>query len=163
MLKQGDAAIDFVLRNQDDENVRLADFKGKWLVLYFYPRDNTSGCTREACDFTGLLPDFTGIDAVVVGVSPDPPARHRNFIEKHDLKIMLLSDPEKEVMRGYGAVGMKKNYGREYEGVVRSTFIISPDQHIAASWRNVRVRRKVKGVEKRHAEDVLGKLRELQT
>ena len=154
MLNVGDTAPDSCLPNQDEEEICLRDIKGRWIVLYFYPKDNTPGCTTEACDFTAALPDFEGLDAIVLGVSPDSPKKHRNFIEKKDLKITLLSDEEKELCSAFGVWQLKKNYGREYMGVVRSTFIIDPDGKIAAKWEKV----KVKG----HAEEVKAKLAELQ-
>lgn len=162
MLEKGDKAPEFTLKDQDEQDVSLSDFKGRWVVLYFYPKDNTSGCTKEACDFTERLPDFRGLDAVVLGVSPDSPASHRRFREKHGLKITLLSDPDKEVLKAYGAWGEKKNYGRVYEGVIRSTFIINPAGRIAARWRNVRVRTKRKGQEVRHADLVHEELKRLK-
>jgi len=155
MLNVGDTVVDFCLPNQDEEEICLRDIKGKWIVLYFYPKDNTPGCTTEACDFTAALPDFEGLNAVVLGVSPDSPKKHRNFIEKKDLKITLLSDEEKELCQIFGVWQLKKNYGREYMGVVRSTFIIDPDGKIAAKWEKV----KVKG----HVDEVKAKLEELQS
>ncbi len=154
MLNVGDSVPDFCLPNQDEEEICLRDLKGKWIVLYFYPKDNTPGCTTEACDFTAALPDFEGLNAIVLGVSPDSPKKHRNFIEKKDLKITLLADEEKEVCKLFGVWQLKKNYGREYMGVVRSTFIIDPDGKVAAKWENVRV--------KGHVEAVKEKLTELQ-
>lgn len=150
MLNVGIQAPDFTVPDQDDQAVSLQDYRGKWLVLYFYPKDNTSGCTTEACEFTELLPDFGGVGAEVLGVSPDSTKAHRNFIEKHDLKIRLLSDPEHQVLEPYGAWALKKNYGREYMGVVRSTYIIDPEGKIAHVWKSV----KAKG----HAEKVKEKL-----
>jgi len=155
MLNVGDIVPDFCLPNQDEEEICLRDIRGRWIVLYFYPKDNTPGCTTEACDFTAALPDFEGLNAIVLGVSPDSPKRHRNFIEKKDLKITLLSDEEKEVCEMFGVWQLKKNYGREYMGVVRSTFLIDPDGKIAAKWEKV----KVKG----HIEEVKRKLHELST
>ncbi len=162
MIDTGDRAPDFILEDPEGKEVSLSNFKGKWIVLYFYPRDNTSGCTKEARDFTELRPAFNQLNAVVIGISPDKPATHEKFIAKHDLDIILLSDPDKKILKAYGAWGKKKNYGREYEGVIRSTFIISPDQRIAALWRNVRVRTKRKGEQIRHADLVKAKLEELQ-
>ena len=162
MLEIGQEAPQFCLPNQDDVDMCLKAFRGKWVVLYFYPKDNTPGCSNEACDFTEAVPVFDDMDAVIVGVSPDSPKSHRSFIEKKNLDITLLSDTEKSVHRAYGAWGMKKNYGKEYEGVIRSTFIISPDQKIAAGWSNVRVRVKRKEGEVRHADVVREKLSELQ-
>jgi len=141
--------------------VRLADFRDKWVVLYFYPKDNTSGCTKEAVDFTSLADAFADLNAVVIGVSPDAPASHRKFIEKHGLGILLLSDPEKKVIRAYGAWGLKKNYGKEYEGLIRSTFFIAPGGAVAAAWTKVRVRVKRKSGEVRHADQVLQKLKQV--
>ncbi|MCB4758917.1 MAG: thioredoxin-dependent thiol peroxidase [Sulfurovum sp.] len=154
MLNIGDMVPHFCLPNQDEEEICLRDIKGKWIVLYFYPKDSTPGCTTEACDFTMALPDFEDLNAIVLGVSPDSPKKHRNFIEKKGLKIMLLSDEEKELCTLFGCWQLKKNYGREYMGVVRSTFIIDPNGKIAFKWEKVRV--------KGHAEVVKEKLVELQ-
>ena len=154
MLNVGDTVPDFCLPNQDEEEICLRDIKGRWIVLYFYPKDNTPGCTTEACDFTAALPDFEGLNAIVLGVSPDSPHKHRNFIEKKDLKITLLADEEKELCNLFGCWQLKKNYGREYMGVVRSTFIIDPDGKVAAKWEKVRV--------KGHVDEVKAKLAELQ-
>jgi len=154
MLNVGDTVPDFCLPNQDEEEICFRDIKGKWIVLYFYPKDNTPGCTTEALEFTEALPDFEGLNALVLGVSPDSPKKHRNFIEKKGLKITLLADEEKEVCQLFGVWQLKKNYGREYMGVVRSTFIIDPDGKIAAKWEKVRV--------KGHVEAVKEKLAELQ-
>ena len=162
MVDTGDRTPDFELDDSHGNKVSLDRFRGKWVVLYFYPRDNTSGCTKEACDFTLLRPEFDRMDAVVIGISPDTPASHEKFISRHDLDVILLSDPEKDVFKLYGAWGKKKNYGREYEGVVRSTFIISPEQRIVAAWKNVRVRTKRKGKDFRHADAVRERLKELQ-
>jgi peroxiredoxin Q/BCP len=162
MVETGDKAPEFTLKDQDDMDLSLSDLRGRWVVLYFYPRDNTSGCTKEACDFSERLDEFERLDAVVLGVSPDSTASHRKFRDKHGLRITLLSDPDKKVLKAYGAWGEKKNYGRVYEGVIRSTFIIDPDGMIAASWRNVRVRTKRKGQEVRHADLVKEELEKLQ-
>jgi peroxiredoxin Q/BCP len=116
--------------------------------LYFYPKDNTQGCTTEACDFTVALPDFEGLDAVILGVSPDSPKKHRNFIEKKELQITLLADEDKEVLESYGVWQLKKMYGREYMGVVRSTFLIDPDGKIAKIWDKVKVKGHVEAVKK---------------
>jgi len=153
-LQIGDRAPDFTLKNQSEEDVSLSEYAGSWLVLYFYPKDNTSGCTLEAKEFTCLVDDFSDLNAMVIGVSKDSIKSHNNFIEKHDLDIELLSDPEHEVMEKYGVWQMKKLYGREFMGVVRSTFLISPEREIAHVWYKV----KAKG----HAEKVLETLKELQ-
>jgi peroxiredoxin Q/BCP len=158
----GDKAPGFTLLNQKDQEVSLSDFSGEWLVLYFYPKDDTPGCTKEACDFTDEIDDFVSLQSTVIGVSADSTESHRKFIKKYQIGIVLLSDPEKEVHKAYGAWGLKKNYGREYEGTIRSTFIISPEGKIAAKWRNVRVRSKRKSGEITHAGQVKEKLIELR-
>lgn len=162
MLTIGDKAPDFTLLNQEDQEVSRQDFAGQWLVLYFYPKDDTPGCTKEACDFSHALDDFVDMNANVVGISTDSTQSHRKFITKHDITITLLSDPDKVVHKAYGTWGTKKNFGREYEGTIRSTFIISPEGEIAAAWRDVRVRSKRKGEEVTHADIVQKKLTELQ-
>ncbi len=171
MIKAGTKAPEFSLKNQDDKEVSLKDDKGKWRVLYFYPKDNTSGCTKEACDFTESLKDYKKLNAVIMGVSPDSTESHRNFIEKQSLDITLLSDPDKETHKAYGAWGMKKNYGKEYEGVIRSTFLISPEGKIAEAWSKVKVRvkrspdkgrRGQEDGETRHVDVVKERLKELQ-
>ncbi len=151
-LAEGQLAPDFTLQNEAEENVSLSDFRGKWVVLYFYPKDNTSGCTTEAIDFTRLLPDFEKSGAVILGVSPDSCKSHQNFRRKHELRVMLLSDPEKKVLSDYGVWQKKSMYGREYMGVVRTTVLIDPEGKVAKIWPKV----KVKG----HAEAVLDFLKE---
>lgn len=155
-------ASDFCLPDNNSKQHCLKDFKGKWIVLYFYPKDNTSGCTKEAIDFTELKDEFEKQGAVIIGVSPDSEQSHSKFISKYNLGILLLSDTEKKVMKEYGAWGMKKNYGREYEGVIRSTILINPDFEIEHEWHNVKVRQKRKAGEVKHAEIVLKKLIELK-
>ena len=140
-------APQFSLLNKDSKNVSLSDFKGKWTVLYFYPKDNTSGCTKEAIDFTEQLAKFTSQKAVIIGISPDSPKSHQSFITKHALKIELLSDPDHIALKEYDVWQKKKMYGREYFGVVRTTFLISPEGVIKQKWEKV----KVNG----HADDVL--------
>ena len=154
MLEIGDTIPAFCLPNQDEEEVCFRDIKGRWAVVYFYPKDNTPGCTTEACDFTAALPDFTGMEAIILGVSPDSPKKHRNFIEKKELKITLLADEEKELCKSFGMWQLKKFMGREYMGVVRSTFLIAPDGTLAYKWEKVRV--------KNHVAEVKEKLIELQ-
>ena len=154
MIEIGEKAKDFCLPNQDEVDICLRDLRGKWVVLYFYPKDNTPGCTTEACDFTQSLPNFEELDAVILGVSPDSPKKHRNFIEKKDLKITLLSDEDKKVLEDYGVWQLKKMCGREYMGVVRSTYLIDPEGKVAYRWDKV----KVKG----HAQAVKEKLEELK-
>lgn len=154
MLEVGSKAPEFCLPNQDETEICIRDLSGKWIVLYFYPKDNTPGCTTEACDFTAAMPEFDDLDAVILGVSPDSPKKHRNFIEKKELKITLLADESKEMLESYGVWQLKKMYGREYMGVVRTTYIIDPEGNIAAGWEKV----KVKG----HVEAVKEKLSELR-
>jgi len=153
-LQENDLAPAFCLKNQDEKEICLSDYKGKWLVFYFYPKDNTPGCTIEAIDFTALKADLENKNTVILGVSADSCQSHRNFIEKQDLGITLLSDPEKDAMQKYGVWRLKKNYGKEYMGVVRSTFLINPEGKIAKAWYNV----KAKG----HAEKVAQAVKELQ-
>ncbi|MEA3441827.1 MAG: peroxiredoxin [Chloroflexota bacterium] len=162
MIDIGVQAPQFTLPNQDGNEVSLSDYSGKWLVLYFYPKDDTSGCTKEACDFTDELDNFASLNASVLGVSKDDMKSHKKFIHKYGLGIDLLSDTEKTVHKDYGAWGIKKQYGKEYEGTIRSTFIVSPEGKVAMLWRNVRVRSKRKGEEITHASIVQVKLMELQ-
>jgi len=162
MLEIGMKAPDFNLKDQNNNYINLTDYQDKWLVLYFYPKDNTSGCTKEACDFTDLRKDYSQLDAEIIGISPDSIESHKKFISKHNLEITLLSDTEKEIMKAYGAWGLKKNYGKKYEGIIRSTFLISPEQKIAAVWSKVKVRVKRKSGEVKHAQIVKEKLAELK-
>jgi len=146
-------AAAFCLPDEEGKKVCLKDFRGKWVVLYFYPKDNTSGCTMEAVDFTDYSNKFEKMNAVIIGISPDSPKSHVRFMEKHGLKIKLLSDESHEVLEKYGVWQLKKMYGREYYGVVRSTFLISPEGEIEHEWRKVRV--------KGHVGEVLKKLEEI--
>ena len=124
MLTIGDKAPDFTLRDKDGRTVSLSDFKGRKVVLYFSPKDNTPGCSRQACAFAGAYDIFSDNGVVVIGVSKDSEASHRKFAEKYELPFILLSDPEKEAIQAYGVWQEKKNYGKVSMGVVRSTFII---------------------------------------
>ena len=124
MLETGTKAPDFTLNDKDGKVVSLSDFMGKKVVLYFYPKDNTPGCTRQACAFAAAYEDFKTLDAVVIGVSKDYEASHRKFAEKYGLPFILLSDPELKAIQAYGVWQEKKNYGKVSMGVVRSTFII---------------------------------------
>ena len=124
MLEKGTIAPDFTLNDKDGNAVSLSDFMGKKVVLYFYPKDNTPGCTRQACAFAAAYEDFKTLDAVVIGVSKDSEASHRKFAEKYGLPFILLSDPELKAIQAYGVWQEKKNYGKVSMGVVRSTFII---------------------------------------
>jgi peroxiredoxin Q/BCP len=152
MIEIGQKAPEFCLPNQDSEEICLRDLRGSWVVLYFYPKDNTPGCTTEACDFTEALPDFTDLGATILGVSPDSVKKHQNFIAKKDLKITLLSDEDKEALTAYGVWQLKKNYGREYMGVVRTTYLIDPDGTVAYVWPKVRVKGHVEAVKEKLAE-----------
>ena len=138
IIEVGQKAPAFSLPDQDDKSVKLSDFKGSWLVLYFYPNDDTPGCTTEACDFTNGLKDFEKLEATVVGCSPNTTESHRKFIAKYKLKVRLLSDPEHKAMTAYGAWGEKVLYGKKSIGVIRSTAIISPDGKIAHHWARVK-------------------------
>ena len=153
-VQVGDQAPNFCLKDTDEREQCLHSFWGKWVVLYFYPKDNTSGCTIEAQEFTALLPSFREQGAEVIGVSPDSCQSHQKFREQHQLQVLLLSDPEHEVLEKFGVWQKKKLYGREFWGVVRTTFLISPDGKVAYVWPNV----KAKG----HAQQVLQKLQELK-
>ena len=139
MLAIGNQAPAFSLPNQDAVEISLRDLEGKWIVLYFYPKDSTPGCTTEACDFTQAVPLFEELNAVILGVSPDSPKKHRSFIEKQNLDITLLADETTDVAQAYGVWQMKKNYGKEYMGIVRSTFLIDPSGQIAHVWSGVKV------------------------
>ncbi len=162
MLNIGDKAPDFSLPDENGKVVSLNDYAGKWLVVYFYPKDDTPGCTKEACDFTDNKNEFSGLNAEVVGISRDGAEKHQKFIAKYDLNLTLLSDPDHVVHEAYGAWGTKINYGKEIVGVIRSTFIVSPDGKIAALWRKVAVRVKRKSGVVKHADKVKEKLAELQ-
>ena len=142
MLKIDTKAPEFCNKNQDDVEICLRDLLGKWIVLYFYPKDNTPGCTNQACDFTKTNDEFEDLDAVIIGVSPDSTNKHRSFIEKKDLEIMLLADEEKTLCNDYDVWHLKKFMGKEYMGVVRTTYIINPKGIISAVWENVKVRQK---------------------
>ena len=145
-LKLGSKAPDFCLPDADNKKVCLKDFKGKWVVLYFYPKDNTSGCTREAVDFTSNIGDFKKMNATVIGISPDSSASHTNFIDRHKLKVILLSDTEHRALEKYGVWQKKQLYGREYFGVVRTTFVIDPKGKIKQVWDRVKVAKHVDAV-----------------
>ncbi|MFV0481504.1 MAG: thioredoxin-dependent thiol peroxidase [Campylobacteraceae bacterium] len=139
MIEVGKEAPLFCLPNQDDVEICLRDLKGKWVILYFYPKDNTPGCTTEACEFSASLPNFEDLNAVIVGISPDSTKSHQKFIEKKDLKFTLLSDEKNEVSTLYDVWKLKKLYGREYMGIERSTFLVDPKGKVAYIWRKVKV------------------------
>ena len=124
MLEVGMKAPNFTLSDKDGNAVSMSDFAGKTVVLYFYPRDNTPGCTRQACAFAGAYEEFKALDVVVIGISKDSVASHVKFAEKYNLPFILLSDPERQAIEGFGVWQEKKNYGKVSMGVVRSTFVI---------------------------------------
>lgn len=136
----GEQAPNFTLQNQDGEKVKLSDFEGRNVVLYFYPKDMTPGCTTQACDFRDHHETFSDLNAVILGVSPDPIERHEKFIKKHDLPFQLLADEDHQVAEKYGVWQLKKMFGREYYGIVRSTFIIDQDGNLMKEFRNIRVK-----------------------
>jgi peroxiredoxin Q/BCP len=153
MLQQGDKAPAFVLPREGGEIVKLADFKGRIVVVYFYPKDDTEGCTKEAIGFSTALAAFHEVGTEVIGISPDSVKSHGKFRDKHDLKIVLLADVERKAIEAYGVWGEKTMYGRTFMGVIRSTFLIGRDGRIARAWRGVRV--------PGHVEEVLAAVREL--
>lgn len=167
MLKVGDLAPSFCAANQDDVEICSRDLAGKWIVLYFYPKDLTPGCTTQACDFTNNHSKFDDLDAVILGVSPDDSAKHRKFIEAKDLSITLLADTNKKMCEDFGVWQLKKFMGKEFMGVVRTTFIIDPQGKIAAIYSPVSVRAKksIKGekIEILHVEEVAKELELLQS
>jgi len=139
LAKEGASAPKFDLESDEGRHRTLADYAGKWLVLYFYPRDNTPGCTREAQDFTAAAARLKRLGAEVVGISKDSVKSHCGFKEKIGIGFELLSDPELSAHRAYGAWGMKTMYGRKVEGVIRSTFLVSPAGKVAHAWGGVKV------------------------
>jgi len=149
-IEVGKKAPAFTLIDQNGRKISLADFEGKWTVVYFYPKDDTPGCTIEAIEFTKHKKKFEKLGAVVLGISPDDKQSHCDFRDKHKLTVELLSDPNKTVMKKYGAWGMKNLYGKKFEGVIRSTTLIDPKGKVALHWKSV----KAKG----HASAVLKKI-----
>ena len=150
-LEVGDPAPDFTLVDDAGTEHRLADRRGHWTVAYFYPADDTPGCTTEACQFRDLEVAAADEDAEIWGISPDDGASHRRFREKFDLPFVLLSDEDHAVSEAYGAWATKSSYGREYLGIVRSSFLVDPEGLVAHAWQKV----KADG----HAAEVLGALR----
>jgi len=136
-IEEGKSAPAFTLLNQDGEKVSLKTLKGKHVIVYFYPKDDTPGCTKEACGFRDAWKDIQKTGAVVLGISPDDQASHRKFISKYKLPFQLLSDPDKKVMSKYEAYGEKMMYGKKVEGVIRSTVWIGPDGKVIKHWRRV--------------------------
>lgn len=149
----GQPAPKFTAPDREGKITTLLDFKSQWLVLYFYPKDNTPGCTTQAIEFTSKLPEFQSLNTQVVGISPDSIVSHGKFIDKHNLEIILLSDPEHQIAEDYGVWQLKKFMGKEYMGIIRSTFLIDPSGNIAHIWSSVKV--------KNHADTVLDRVRSL--
>lgn len=152
-LQVGDPAPDFSLLDAEGNTVSLTDLKGKRVVLYFYPRDNTPGCTKEACAFRDNYETYQSKDVVVLGVSADDAKSHQKFINKHDLPFPLLVDEEAKVATAYGSYGLKKFMGKEYMGISRSTFVIGPDGNLEKIYRKVKA--------EKHPVELLAELDEL--
>jgi thioredoxin-dependent peroxiredoxin len=139
MVDIGDTAPDFELPGDDGKTIKLAKLKGRAVVLYFYPKDDTSGCTTEARDFTALMADFVAAGADVIGISPDSVASHQKFVKKHELAVRLAADEDKTAATAYGVWVEKSMYGKKYMGVERSTFLIDKKGRVAQCWRKVKV------------------------
>ena len=152
-LEVGAQAPDFTLKTNGGGEITLSACLGKPVIVYFYPKDNTPGCTIEAVDFSSLSDDFAALGVQVIGISPDSVRKHDNFVEKHNLTICLASDPDQEICHAYGVWVEKKMYGKTYMGVERSTFLIDSEGKIARIWNKVKV--------KNHAPEVLDAAREL--
>ena len=140
LLTEETKAPEFSGKNQNGETVTLQQYKGKKLILYFYPKDNTPGCTAESCNLRDSYEDLFGKGFEVVGISPDSEKSHQKFIEKHNLPFNLIADTEKEILKLYGAWGLKKLYGREYEGVLRSTYVINEEGIIVKVFKKVKTK-----------------------
>ncbi|MEH6990832.1 thioredoxin-dependent thiol peroxidase [Cytobacillus firmus] len=151
-IEIGKTAPDFELEASNGERVKLSDYRGKNVVLYFYPKDMTPGCTTQACDFRDQHQNFAEVNAVVLGVSPDPLSRHEKFIEKHGLPFLLLADEDHHAAEAYDVWKLKKNFGKEYMGIERSTFIIDQEGKLVKEWRKVKV--------KDHVEEALEYIKE---
>lgn len=153
MVEVREPAPEFTLPDADGREVSLSGLRGQPVVIYFYPRDDTPGCTKQACGIRDAWSEFTDAGAVVLGISPDDVGSHARFREKYDLPHTLLADPDGDVIRAYGAWGKRKKYGREFEGVIRSTVLVDGQGSVAAHWPKVRP--------KEHADQVLAALSEL--
>ncbi|KAB3537679.1 peroxiredoxin [Bacillus safensis] len=150
-IEVGQQVPDIELTGDNGEKIKLSDFKGKHIVLYFYPKDMTPGCTTEACDFRDRHQSFAELDAVIIGVSPDSQDKHQKFKEKHDLPFLLLVDDEQKLSEAFGVWKLKKNFGKEYMGIERSTFLINKEGTLVKEWRKVKV--------KDHVEEALEELK----
>ncbi|MCI4644399.1 MAG: thioredoxin-dependent thiol peroxidase [Hyphomonadaceae bacterium] len=139
MVEEGVTAPEFSLPGAGDTTLTLSEFAGKWVVVYFYPKDNTPGCTNEAKDFSALASEFAARNAVIIGISKDSVKKHDNFRAKHELTVELASDESGEVCEAYGVWVEKKLYGKTYMGIQRATFLVAPDGKIAKTWPKVRV------------------------
>lgn len=153
-LEPGMAAPDFTASADSNNTVTLSDFQGQTVVLYFYPRDNTPGCTKQACGFRDVLPDFEKLNTAVIGVSKDTPAKHDKFKNKYDLTFPLVSDEDGSICESYGTWVEKSLYGKKYMGIERSTFLIDADGIIRRIWRGVKV--------KNHIEEVYEALQDMK-
>ncbi len=138
-LQIGDQAPDFSLLSDQHHKISLADFRGKKIILYFYPKDNTPGCTRQACDFRDNLPSFTDKNTEIIGISKDSPAKHQKFKQKYTLPFTLLADESGDVCEAYDVINKKSLFGRSFLGIQRSTFLIDETGIIRAIWRKVKV------------------------
>jgi len=147
MLKEGDRAPEIKLPDNNGKMVSLDDFKGKKKIVYFYPKDDTPGCTKEACGFRDAYDEYLEKGAVVIGISPDSPESHQKFIDKFNLPFILLADTEKSVIQGFGAWGERKNYGKTYMGLIRSTFVLDEDNVIIKAFPKVKP--------EEHAQEIL--------
>ena len=150
-IRIGELAPDFKLEGSDGKMHSLSDYRGKTVILYFYPKDNTPGCTTEACDFRDNIDEFNNSDAIIIGISKDSIASHNKFITKHSLPFLLLADEDKKVCELYDVIKEKNMYGKKTLGISRSTFIINPDGVLVDEFRNVRV--------KGHIENIIAKIK----
>ena len=153
-LKSGDTAPDFILLDQDGKKHKLSDYRGQWVLVYFYPKDDTPGCTKEACSIRDMMPDFKKLKLKVFGVSIQGVVSHKKFAEKYDLPFTLLADEDKKVVEKYGVWGKKKFMGREYMGTFRISFLINPKGKIAKVYENVKP--------EVHADEILADLKKLK-
>jgi len=151
-IEEGTLAPEFAGKNQNGDDIRLSDFKGKKVVLYFYPKDNTPGCTAESCNLRDNYSELTSKGYEVIGVSPDSEKSHTNFITKYDLPFNLVADTDKEILKAYGAWGLKKMYGKEYEGVLRTTYVIDEEGKVLKVFKKVQT--------KDHTDQILKALEE---